>query len=445
MFYAFSDCIGLTSITIPNSINSIRENAFAHCSNLIAVHISDLEAWLNIYIEEGSFSDGGNYYASSPLFYAGHLFLNGTEIKDLVIPNGVTYIGGFDFLGCVGLTSVTIPNSVTEIGMWAFMYCSGLTSVNIGNSVTSIGNSAFFGCRGLTSVNIGNSVTSIGSSAFASCSGLTSITIPNSVTSIGSSAFASCSDLTSITVDSGNPKYDSRNNCNAIIETSNSTLIAGCKNTIIPNSVTSICSSAFLGCRGLTSVTIPNSVTSIGSYAFASCSGLTSITIPNSVTSIGSSAFEYCSDLTSITVDSGNPKYDSRNNCNAIIETSNSTLIAGCKNTIIPNSVTSIGSSAFYGCSGLNSVTIPNSVTSIGWAAFLWCSGLTTIVSKIEKPFEIDSYTFDSDTYNVAELIVPKGTKALYQATEGWNKFTKITEASGEEEVNEFSVDGIYQ
>ena len=132
---------------------------------------------------------------------------------------------------------------------------------------------------------------------FSGCSGLTSITIPNSVTSIGSYAFRGCSGLTSVKVESGNGKYDSRNNCNAIIETSSNTLITGCKSTTIPNSVTSIGDYAFLYCSGLTSVIIPNSVTAIGEFAFSGCSALTSITIPISVTSIGRFAFSYCSGL----------------------------------------------------------------------------------------------------------------------------------------------------
>ena len=138
-------------------------------------------------------------------------------------------------------------------------------------SVTSIGGDAFSGCSSLTSITIPNSVTSIGGNAFYGCSGLTSITIPNSVTSIGGNAFYGCSGLTSIVVEAGNPNYDSRNNCNAIIETASNTLIAGCMNTTIPNSVASIGSSAFSGCTGLTSISIPNSVTSIDEYAFEDC------------------------------------------------------------------------------------------------------------------------------------------------------------------------------
>ena len=253
-------------------------------------------------------------------------------------------------------------------------------------SVTSIGGYAFYKCSGLTSITIPNRVTSIGSGAFRECSGLTSITIPNSVTSIGDYAFIECISLTSIT---------------------------------IPNSVTSIGWFAFQECSNLTSITIPNSVTSIGDYAFSRCSGLTSITIPNSVTTIGKSAFSYCSRLTSITIPNSVTSIgvDAFGGC------------TGLTSVTIPNSVTSIGQDAFYRCSGLTSITIPNSVTSIGNWAFEYCTGLTEVVSMIEKPFEISGACFggDVDRDNIP-LYVPKGTKALYEATEGWNVFKNIVE-----------------
>ncbi len=222
-------------------------------------------------------------------------------------------------------------------------------------------------------------VTSIDEIAFYYCTSLTSIDIPNSITKIGSFAFGNCPVLTSIVVESGNPRYDSRNNCKAIIETADNTLIAGCKNTIIPNSVTVIGDYAFEGCYGLTNIVIPNSVTSIGNKAFYNCDGLTSINIPNSVTAIGKGVFENCDELASFVVESGNPRYDSRNNCKAIIETADNTLIVGCKNTIIPNSVTAIGDWAFSYCHGLTSINIPNSVTAIGKGAFESCIGLTSV------------------------------------------------------------------
>ena len=394
---SFWGCTGLTSVTIPNSVTTIGWYAFAGCSGLTS----------------------------------------------MTIPNSVTTIGGHAFWGCTSLTEVTIPNSVTTIGEGTFSSCRGLTSMTIPNSVTSIGPWVFSGCSGLTSVTIPNSVTTIGWYAFEGCTGLTSATIPNSVTTIYEGIFSSCTSLTSMVVESGNPKYDSRNNCNAIIETASNTLIGGCKNTIIPNSVTTIDGYAFEGCTGLTSVTIPNTVTYIGNHAFKGCSG-----------------------LTSMVVESGNPKYDSRNNCNAIIETASNTLIYGCKNTIIPNSVTLIDDNAFYGCTGLTSVTIPNTVTYIGNGAFEGCSGLTsvtignsvttigngafsecnilsTITSKIENPESVTYYgyvIFKGVSTNYCKLYVPVGTVESYKFTYPWRNFSNIIEMATDGDVND---DGI--
>lgn len=240
----------------------------------------------------------------------------------------------------------------------------------------------------ITHQGITFNVTSIGDWAFYGYSGLTSITIPSSVTKIGYDAFSDCSGLTSISVESGNTKYDSRDNCNGIIMTASNTLIVGCKNTVIPHSVTSI-----------------------GSSAFDGCSSLTSVTIPNSVTSIGSNAFDGCSELTSISVESGNTKYDSRNNCNAIIETETNTLVMGCKNTVIPSSVKSIGSYAFRGCSGLTSMKIPNSVTSIRNEAFNGCSDLTsmTIPNSVDS---IGDWAFN-ECSGLSSISIPNSVTSI--------------------------------
>ena len=232
-----------------------------------------------------------------------------------------------------------------------------VTYNNVTYAVTAIEASAFSGCSGLISVAVPNSVTTIGSNAFNRCYGLITVTLGSGVSTINNDAFAYCTSLMDMIVDPGNPKYDSRDSCNAIIRTATNTLVFGCQNTIIPNTVTKINNYAFLGCRTLKSVTIPSSVTSIGYGAFNGCSG-----------------------LTNMTVDSDNLKYDSRDNCNAIIQTSTNTLIAGCQTTIIPETVTKIRDYAFDGCITLKSITIPNSVRSIGQSAFYNCSGLENLI-----------------------------------------------------------------
>ena len=299
--------------------------------------------------------------------------------------------------------------------------------------LASIGEQAFYCCYGLTSVTIPNSVTRIGDEAFYNCCGLTSVTIPNSVTSIGRNPFSGCSGLTAIKVESGNMAYDSRNNCNAIIETATNTLIAGCENTVIPNSVMSIGDWAFGWC-GLTSVTIPNSVTSIGGSAFYGCSGLTSVTIPNSVTSIGYMAFSGCTSLTSVTIPNSVTSigWDAFNRCSRLTSVT------------IPNSVTSIGHSAFSCCSGLTSVTIGSNVTSIGDYAFEDCSGLTSVTAMMENPVSIGSSTF-SNRAN-ATLYVPYGCKAAYEDANYWKGFKEIVELPKPVDVTDVSqlADAIY-
>lgn len=298
------------------------------------------------------------------------------SLTSITIPYSVTSIGDFAFPYCIGLTSIDIPKSVTAIGTSAFYYCIGLTSIDIPNSVATIGDEAFADCSGLTSVTLGSSVTTIGQFAFTSCSGLESISIPSSVTTIGDNPFRDCNSLKNITVENGNTHYDSRNGCNAIIETEYNKLISSCLNTIIPNTVMIIGNYAFYSSQVM-NVTIPNSVTNIGNCAF-SYSRLTNVTIPNSVTTISESAFRGCYGLSNISVSSDNMKYDSRQECNAIIETATHTLIIGCKSSFIPNTVVSIGDKAFADCSGLTSVTIPNSVTSIGNYSFSHCVSLTS-------------------------------------------------------------------
>ena len=307
------------------------------------------------------------------------------------------------------MKTVIISDGVTTIGEHAFDDCTGLTSVTIPDSVTSIGNDAFRGCTGLTSITIPNSVTTIGGSAFYNCSGLTSVTIGNSVTSIGYYAFYNCTGLTSVA---------------------------------IGNSVTSIGYAAFQYCYGLTSVTIGNSVTTIGEYAFDHCYGLTSIEvdfenqyyssidgvlfskdktilvcypcgksgsyeIPNSVTTIGSYAFYYCTGLTEVTIPNSVTSigYGAFRDC------------TGLTSVTIPDSVTSIGDGAFYGCDGLTSVTIPDSVTTIGSYAFIDCTGLTSVTIGNSVTSIGDSAFYGCN--NLKTVYTPKSSKWSYKFGSG--------------------------
>ena len=334
------------------------------------------------------------------------------SITKVIINDSVTNIGDSAFAGCSSLTSIVIPNSVTSIGSYAFSGCSSLTSIEIPNSVTSIGYATFSDCRSLTSIVIPDSVTDIRNSAFYGCSSLTSIEIPNSVTSIESSAFFECSSLTSINIGNSVTSigYMAFSNCSSLTSIE------------IPNSVKCIGIDAFAGCSNLINVTLGNSVDTIDGMAFWGCN-IKNLIIPKSVRYIAEDAFWENYSLSTIIVEDGNPKYDSRDNCNAIIKTSTNTLIVGCQNTIIPNSVTSIGGQgAFHGCS-LTSIEIPNSVTSIGEYAFCECDSLQKIICLATTPPQISSDAFVGVETSTIPLYVPAKSVELYKAAAVWKEF----------------------
>ena len=351
--------------------------------------------------------DDTDYYYDEGILYNYNSYSG-----NVVIPKEVTY--------------GNVTRKVTKIGENAFCYCSGLTSITIPNSVKAIGNDAFCGCSSLTSMSVPNSVTSIGLYAFENCSSLTSIIIPNSVTIIGGNLFSGCSSLTSITIEEGNAFYDSRDNCNAIIETKTNKLISACQKTVIPNTVVEIAGTAFWGCERLSKLVIPFSVTSIDDRLQSS------------------SLFSGCNNLQVIVVDEKNPVYDSRDNCNAIIETETNRLIAGCAITVIPNSVSTIGRGSFAGIDNLETVYLPNGITGIERYAFCDCinlksitlpnslksigedvianSAITEIFSYITTPFTT-GYWGEGYNYKEISLYVPIGTKSIYERTKGWTDF----------------------
>lgn len=362
------------------------------------------------------------------------------------------------------IKKVIIKEGITEISYSVFEMCYNLTSVELPEGMTSIGNMAFYECYNLSDINFPESMTSLGDEAFYSCSSLSNLQIPAKLTNIGKYTFNGCSKLDSIEVAKENSVYDSRDNCNAIIETKSNKLIAGCKNTKIPASVTSIATyaisfcdelssiqipasvinieeSAFYKCSGIMSIEvakenpvydsreycnaiiktasnelilgcnntkIPSGITSIKDYALFNCKNLSSIEIPTSVSNIGEYAFKGCNGLNSIIVSKDNPVYDSRNDCNAIIKTRDNTLIVGCSNTKIPTSVTEIGDSAFYNCNKLEHIEIPSSVNSIGKYVFYYCSGLIDITNHSKASISLSQV---KDDYSLVLLGIYNDSK----------------------------------
>lgn len=352
--HAFEDCSGLEYVEIPDSITTIEDSAFENCGNLTEIKIPRVTV-----IGERAFYNCKRLanLVLTDVMKIGRAAFDGTlwlekkrQENPMVIVNDILVDGKL----CSG--DIEIPGNITKIVEAAFRGGKNITNAAIPKSVTRIERYTFSGCSSLARVDIPKDVSYIGESAFSGCGSLEGIVIPEYVASIGDNVFSDCGSLEHMKVETGNETYDSRENCNAIIETSDNSMISGCNSTIIPESVTRIESGAFRGRSGLTSVVIPESVEYIGTGAFSGCSG-----------------------LETITVEEGNKRYDSREDCNAIIETVNHCIISGCKNTTFPQSVSCIGEKAFSGCSNLKNMVIPETVTAIGSGAFSGCSSLTSV------------------------------------------------------------------
>jgi hypothetical protein len=422
----------------------------------------------------------GKYYSVTEI--GGNAFRDCVQVTEVSIPSTVRSIGGSAFKGCKGLTSILIPNSVTEIANEAFFNCYNLASVSLGNKVESIGYLVFGNCGKITSLELPSSLKTIGERGLAQMARLESIVIPKSVTEIGPQILFADYSLTSIKVENGNPKYDSRDNCNAIICKDTKEIIQGCQESTIPEGVVSIGDYAFFYMSPINvSLKFPSSLTNIGKGAFSHIgggSGLTSLFIPKSVKTIGDGAFTNQSTMEKIEVEEGNTEFDTRDGCNALIRTSTNELIRACHNSFIPNTVTTIGEGAFSslgyydespeftsinipnsvtkigenafwycrqlvsvtlpnglttigdyafsGCDHLKSITIPASVEGIGIRAFESCYSLQTFFLLSENPKEIRKYIVDD--YAAITLYVPAGTKSKYETTKGWSEFKNITD-----------------
>ncbi|MCR4917108.1 MAG: leucine-rich repeat protein [Prevotella sp.] len=312
--FAFNNCFALSSITIPASVTSIGAGAFLSCSRLIAVTV------FNPYpcpIVAYTFSNRNNAVLYVP-YSRKSVYKNAAYWKDFqnIVEMPVPAIIDFDDenVKAICINNFDINNDGELDGDEALMVqdlgelfkgnrdITSFEELSYFTGLTKIRSAAFEGCNSLSAVIIPENVKSVGDNAFKSCYGLTSIIIPKSVNRIGAEVFGSCTSLTSFVVEEGNIIYDSREDCKAIIETATNTLIAGCKNTMIPNSVTAIGSSAFLGCFGLTSMIIPKNVVTIGESAFKYCNNLAYVSIPQNVTSIGNGAFQGCNSLTTVKI-----------------------------------------------------------------------------------------------------------------------------------------------
>ena len=419
--YAFEYCSSLTSVNIPDSVTSIGSGAFYYCSSLTSVNIPDSVT----SIGSGAF-EGTKIYNSSSNWENGVLYISNALI------DAEKNISG----------SYSIKKGTKVIADKAFASCTDLTRVTIPDSVVNIGNESFSGCNGLTGAIISNGVASIGYRAFYGCSSLSAILIPAGVNNIGSYAFTNCTVLNAINVATANQVYSS--NDGVLFNKSKTELIAypAGKGTIysIPSGTTSIRSSAFKYCKGLTDVSIPDSVTSIGNYAFEYCSSLTSVNIPDSVTSIGYCAFDYCSSLTSVNIPDSVTSIGSgafrhctglksvtigngfKGKIGDIFQFENT----GLKNITIGNGVTSIDDETFYGCSRLTSVTIPNSVTNIGGKAFYGCSSLTS-VNIPDSVTSIGNYAFYGCSSLTSVTIPNSVTNIVAEAFYGCSSLTSIT------------------
>ncbi len=541
---AFISCSNLTSITIPNTVTGIGADAFMGCRLLKEVRINDLTSWLNI-----SFKDA----LSNPCCYGAGLYLNGKELQNISFPNTINEIKPFAFAGCRGLISITIPNSVTTIHTGAFDSCSSLKSVKVESNkpfkidsstfpsnvvifvpkgckeayqsadgwknyiiseqnpneaiafadakvkeicvknwdtngdgelsygeaaavtdigtvfkentsiksfdefqyfygLESIGEYAFDKCTNLKSVKLPDYLKKIGHFAFGNCKALKSIVIPKSVNFIywvrSSSSgkttmfycnpFLGCNSLESIVVESGNESFDSRDNCNAIIHKSTNTLVSGCKNTVIPNSISILGFTAFVGCEDLVSVVIPYNVSEIQKGAFVDCKNLSMITIDGGVKMFDSSplpdeywygkikkgTFEGCLNFKKVIVKNladwsksccvDSPLYyahhlysdENTEIIDLVIPNGVDNVGYGAfrycsylKSVIIPNSVKVINGNAFQGCTSLTSVTIPNSVTEINDHAFYDCPKLSAIIWDAD--FTMPNYIVNGNTTNM--------------------------------------------
>ncbi len=366
---AFKNCTVIERINISADITKIGADAFAGCTALNALCITDIAAWCAV--------DFADYYAN-PLYYAGNLYVNDELVTELVIPEGVTSIGFAAFNGCSAITSVNLPSTLETIETAAFKGCTSLVAIAVPESVTTIGSLAFADCGALTDVTLSGAITEIAPYLFSGCANLLTINVPASVTSISETAFIGAQRLATVTVDEANTVYISY--CGIVYTEADKAIyfvphsIAG--EVVLLDGITEIAAGAFLNYPHIDSLTVPASVTKIGEAAFGGCTTLKSITLPfigQSLDCAENTAFSYVfgtvpATLKTVTVLGGTKVADGAfKNCGSIATVN------------LPEGMTTIGKEAFANCAGLLVLTLPKSVTSVADHAFSECKKLNTV------------------------------------------------------------------
>lgn len=408
---AFNYCSGMTSITIPSTVVSIGNSAFFYCMALQNLTLPD-----NIQIIGGSaFVRCGNLKSvnipTSTTIIKDSAFYDCSALLKIEFPSGLQYINRYAFYGCSHIDTLILPNSIKRVGAYSFRNCRGLKYIKLPDTMTAIEYGVFAYCDSIESISLPSTLDSIKDEAFSNCKSLKSIILPEKLSHIGYESFKNCDSLKSV--------YWNAKKCNK----------------------------CWFG-KQVEFFEFGNNVQVIPSGLFSNMDKLKSIVIPSSVEIIKDIRFYGCCALESVMVESKNKYYDSRDNCNAIIETATNKLIAGIKTTIIPNSVTSIGDYAFTKCCDLEEIDIPNFVTSIGIdafeecenlktitipslvtklgdGAFAYCTSLSMITSNAITPPVCGKYCFSNVDKSIP-LYVPAESIDAYKAADGWKDFTNI-------------------
>lgn len=413
----------LHSVTLPNTILSIKENAFHGCNQLSQLHVPESVTKIG-YMAFNSVGLSSIEIPNNVVTIDEAAFL-GCYLIDANIGSGVKHIRERTFESCSQLMSVNLSDGIESIDGRAFAEDVNLESINFPKALQTIGTDAFLNCCKLPSLLLPQGLVSISYNAFMNCSSAQILSIPSSLTDIRDQVFVGCTGLETITVSEENPKFDSRNNCNALIETTTNQLVLGCRNTVIPSGVKSVGDYAFYECSTLKSADIPEGVTSIGAWAFYNCTGLTTLNLPETLCSVGNFAFMGCQQLENVVIPANMDSIGASTfrNCTSL------------KSVSLPDNLTYIGWNAFQNCKNLTEIYIPESVITQGPWAFAGCNQLQSVKVKARAPYTIDGQAF---LIGIVQPLEPTSIGNVTQTYDG----ISISLSSSVSEIHVYGIDG---